>query len=82
MSSLIDDPARFEGVWVVGIDEHVWLHNHKGDKYVTVVIDLTPTRARPATDAPSWRSIRPAPRTTGSDKKARDIPTCVCATRS
>ena len=30
---------------MIGVDEHVWRHTRKGDKYVTVVIDLTPTRA-------------------------------------
>ena len=41
---LIDDAARFDGVKVVGVDEHVWRHTRKGDKYVTVIIDLTPIR--------------------------------------
>ena len=41
---LIADPKRFDGVRVVGVDEHVWRHTRKGDKYVTVVIDLTPIR--------------------------------------
>ncbi|PXA78651.1 ISL3 family transposase, partial [Auritidibacter sp. NML120636] len=39
---LIDDPARFDGVSVIGVDEHVWRHTRRGDKYVTVIIDLTP----------------------------------------
>jgi len=43
---LIADPARFDGVQVIGVDEHVWRHTRKGDKYVTVVIDLTPIRDR------------------------------------
>ena len=42
---LIDDPARFDGVTAIGVDEHVWRHTRRGDKYVTVVIDLTPLRA-------------------------------------
>ncbi len=42
---LIDDPGRFDGVKVVGVDEHVWRHTRRGDKYVTVIIDLTPIRA-------------------------------------
>lgn len=29
---------------VVGVDEHVGRHTRKGDKYVTVIIDLTPIR--------------------------------------
>ncbi len=41
---LIDDPHRFDGVRVLGVDEHVWRHTRRGDKYVTVIIDLTPIR--------------------------------------
>ena len=41
---LIDDPQRFDGVKVIGVDEHCWRHTRKGDKYVTVVIDLSPVR--------------------------------------
>lgn len=41
---LIDDPHRFDGVTAIGVDEHVWRHTRKGDKYVTVIIDLTPIR--------------------------------------
>jgi transposase len=43
---LIDDPHRFDGVAVIGVDEHVWRHTRRGDKYVTVIIDLTAIRAR------------------------------------
>lgn len=43
---LVDDPNRFEGVQVLGVDEHVWRHTRRGDKYVTVIIDLTPVRDR------------------------------------
>jgi len=32
-------------VTVIGVDEHVWRHTRRGDKYVTVIIDLTPIRA-------------------------------------
>lgn len=42
---LIDDPSRFDGVTAIGVDEHVWRHTRSGDKYVTVIIDLTPLRA-------------------------------------
>jgi transposase len=42
---LIGDVARFDGVAVIGVDEHVWRHTRKGDKYVTVIIDLTPIRS-------------------------------------
>lgn len=41
---LINDPGRLEGVTTVGVDEHTWRHTRVGDRYVTVVIDLTPTR--------------------------------------
>lgn len=41
---LIDDEHRFDGVTAIGVDEHVWRHTRRGDKYVTVIIDLTPIR--------------------------------------
>ena len=31
---------------VVGVDEHVWRNTPYGDKYVTVILDLTPIRDR------------------------------------
>lgn len=43
---LISDPARFDKVRVIGVDEHVWRHTRHGDKYVTVIIDLTPVEER------------------------------------
>ena len=43
---LINDPTRFHGVTVIGVDEHVWRHTRWGEKYVTVIIDLTPVRDR------------------------------------
>ena len=42
---LIDDPGRFDGVTAIGVDEHVWHHTRRGDKHVTVIIDLTPVRS-------------------------------------
>ena len=39
---LSNDPARFDGVRVIGVDEHVWSHTRGGSKYLTVIIDLTP----------------------------------------
>lgn len=41
---LISSPARFDKVSVIGVDEHVWRHTRHGDKYVTVIIDLTPVQ--------------------------------------
>ena len=43
---LINDPHRFDGVKVLGVDEHVWRHTATGDKYVTVIVDLTPVKER------------------------------------
>jgi len=43
---LIDDPARFDGVTTIGVDEHVWRHTRLGDKYVTVIIGLTSVREK------------------------------------
>ena len=39
-------PDRFKGVEVLGVDEHVWRHTKRGDRYVTVIIYLTPVRDR------------------------------------
>ena len=44
--ALIGDEARFEGVRILGVDEHVWRHTGRGEKYVTVIIDLTPSATR------------------------------------
>ena len=53
---LIADPARFDGVRVLGVDDSparcarsggtpsVWRHTRRGEKYVTVIIDLTAIR--------------------------------------
>src|SRR5699024_1122283 len=50
---LFEDEHRFEGVAVIGVDDAparcalyggtpiAWRHTRKGDKYVTVIIDLT-----------------------------------------
>ena len=41
---LIADQHRLDAVEVLGVDEHVWRHTKTGDKYVTVMVDLTPVR--------------------------------------
>jgi transposase len=41
---LINVLDRFDDVRVIGVDEHVWRHSRIGDRYVTVIIDLTPVR--------------------------------------
>ena len=43
---LINDPARCEGVRVIGVDEHVWRHTPYGDRHVTVILDLAPVHDR------------------------------------
>jgi transposase len=43
---LIDDPRRFDQVSAIGVDEHVWRHTRRGDRFVTVIIDLTPIREK------------------------------------
>ena len=45
---LIEDPGRLDGVAVIGVDEHCWRHTRRGDRFVTVVIDLTPSATAPA----------------------------------
>lgn len=41
---LIEHPGRLDGVEVLGVDEHIWRHARLGERYVTVIIDLTPVR--------------------------------------
>ncbi|WP_344311045.1 ISL3 family transposase, partial [Brevibacterium samyangense] len=43
---LINDSTRFAGVTTIGVDEHVWRHVRGRQKYVTVIIDLTPVRTK------------------------------------
>jgi len=37
---LINDPTRFDGVKGIGVDEHVWRHTRRGDKYVGSAVGL------------------------------------------
>ena len=45
---LIDDPTRLDGVRIIGVHEHCWRHPRPAagpvERFVTVVIDLTPVR--------------------------------------
>ncbi len=41
MRLLNSDPARFEGVRAVGVDEYMWRRTLYGDTYVTVISDVT-----------------------------------------
>ena len=58
-ATLLHDPHRFDGAEVLGVDDSpralrsraggapsVWRHTRRGDRYVTVMIDLTPVRDR------------------------------------
>ena len=58
-ATLLHDPHRFDGAEVLGVDDSpralrsraggapsVWRHTRRGDRYVTVIIDLTPVRDR------------------------------------
>ena len=82
---LIDDPARFDGVTVVGFDEHVWRHTRRGDKFVTVIIDLTGIRngtgparlldmveGRSKQAVKQWLAARPEPWRQGLEVVAMD----------
>ena len=43
-----DDPARFAGVQVLGVDEHVWHHQdrrRRGPRELTGIVDLTHGRS-------------------------------------
>ena len=49
LEHLIGDERRFDGVRMLGVDEHAWRHTPRGSRYVTVVVDLTPRKdGRPA----------------------------------
>ncbi len=39
-----EDVGDGGGVQVIDVDEHVWRHTRRGDRFVSVVIDLTPVR--------------------------------------
>lgn len=83
--TLVDDPARFDSVAVIGVDEQVWRHTRRGDKYVTVIIDLTPVRdgagpsrlldmveGRSKKVFSTWLQARPVPWRAGIEVVAMD----------
>ena len=35
------EPTRSDNVTALGVGEHIWSHTGVGDRYVTVIIDLT-----------------------------------------
>lgn len=82
---LIDDPTRLDGVKVIGVDEHIWRHTRFGDKYATVIIDLTPIRdktgpsrlpdmveGRSKQDFATWLQARPQEWRDGREVVAMD----------
>ena len=74
---LIEDPGRFDGVAVIGVDEHVWRRTRRGDKYVTVILDLTAIRA--GTGPAAGRPSRPGSPT--ARRPGVTIPMSGCAGR-
>lgn len=64
---LFNDSTRFDGVTVLGVDEHVWRHTRCGDKYVTIVVDLTPVRNKTGRPACSmcWKAAPNKPLSNG-----------------
>ncbi len=48
LEALADDPARFDGVTTLGVDEHVWHHvneRDRGPRALTGMVDLTRAQA-------------------------------------
>lgn len=46
---ILSESAPYGAVTRIGVDEHVWRHGASGDRYVTVIVDLTPRAdGRPA----------------------------------
>ena len=58
---LIADRARFDGVKVIGVDEHVWRHTRRGDTIVTVIVTSHPCATAPAQPG-YWTWSRAGPR--------------------
>ena len=53
--------AIIDSLAVIGVDEHVWRHTRRGEKYVTVIIDLTPVRTAPARrECSTWSKAAPS----------------------
>lgn len=51
LNAAADDPARFDGVEVLGVDEHIWHHTdprRRGPKELTGMVDLSRHRHRTA----------------------------------
>ena len=61
---LIKDPHRFDGVRVIGVDEHCWRHTRRGDKYVTVIIEPNGCEATAVTAGSKSSATRWSPQPT------------------
>ena len=61
---LIDDPHRFDGVAVLGVDEHVWRHTRRGDKggfkWSSQHLDLEVLDGEKAAGCRSWAASEDA----------------------
>ena len=73
-----DDPARFAGVQVLGVDEHVWHHQdrrRRGPRELTGIVDLTRGEDHPtARLLVAWSQAGLAPRMrTGSKSAAKSF---------
>ncbi len=55
---LIKDATRFDGVTVLGVDERVWHHTRRVDKYVIVIIDHTPPSRTESVQRGCWTWFR------------------------
>jgi hypothetical protein len=58
---LIAVPGRFDGVKVVGVDEHMWRHTLRDDKYITVIINLSRWAGSRGSRLPPLRSCATRP---------------------
>ena len=66
-----DDPARFAGVQVLGVDEHVWHHQdrrRRGPRELTGIVDLTRGE-----DHPTARLLDLVPGRSGSKSAAKSF---------
>ena len=80
-----DDPARFAGVRVLGVDEHVWHHQdrrRRGPRELTGIVDLTRGKDHPtARLLVAWSQAGLAPCTRTGSKSAAKTSVRGCESR-
>ena len=80
-----DDPARFAGVRVLGVDEHVWHHQdrrRRGPRELTGIVDLTRGEDHPtARLLVAWSQAGLAPCTRTGSKSAAKTSVRGCESR-